>query len=118
MILRLAAGVAAIIATAGTLYWIAPDERRYEVREALSLAGDDQELACLDAVRKGKGLLDPQSAQLVSSYRLADGGVSIAYRTRNTFGAWETRHQTCKGRDTARYRHNVWMEHADSLLKQ
>jgi hypothetical protein len=118
VILRAAAGLAAIIATAGTLYWLAPDERRYEMREALGLAGTEQEMACLDAVRHSALLQDPMSSQLISSYTLADGGVSIRYRTRNAFGAWETRHQACPGRDHTRYRYRVLNEHTDRLLSQ
>lgn len=118
MILRAAAALAAIIVTAGTLYWLAPDERRYEIREALGLAGTEQEMACLDAVRHSALLQDPMSSQLISSYTLADGGVSIRYRTRNAFGAWETRHQACPGRDHTRYRHRVWDQDTDQLLNR
>lgn len=108
--------IAALAVVIALVYWLAPDERRYELRAALGLVGDEKSLACLQAV-KAKGLLtNPPSIQLLSADQRPDGGVFITYRSRNTFDAWVTDHFTCKGRNVTLYDGQVWGHKAQELL--
>lgn len=108
--------IAALATVFALAYWLAPDERRYEVREALGLLGDATSLACLEAIETNGQLNNPPSIQLLSAIPQPDGGVFITYRSKNTFDAWATDHFTCKGRNVSLYGGQVWGQKAQELL--